>query len=145
MKRLGNGRFRFLRSQAGFTLIETILAVAILGFIGTGVVMAIDTNSRSTRVLDEQVEAGNLVTAYLEAIKQLAYDKTVDSEYSGAGANVTIPAQYSVAIVIGYSDNGTTWVDSAARTTEKLQRVTISVLRTDGKPVLSICTYRAER
>ncbi len=134
---------RLHQGQKGFTLIEVLVAVAILAAIGVVFMSAMSTNSRATRVLDEQVEAANLATAYFEAIRQLPYDHT-STPYSNAGDNITIPSQYSVAIQIQYSNDGTTWVD-AYTGVEKLQKVTVSVSRDGGKPVLSICTYRTDR
>ncbi len=46
---------------------EVMVAIGILGFIGAGVILGIDANSRAERTLDEQVTASNLATAYIEA------------------------------------------------------------------------------
>lgn len=146
MRWLGKKRFEFFGGQGGFTLLEIIIAVGILGFIGGGVVLALDTNSRATRVLDEQVEAVNLATAYFEAIRQLDYDKNSPNEYSTAGDNIDIPPQYSVDIDVKYSNDGTTWndYDPLANPAQTIQRITVIVSREGGRPVLSICTFRTE-
>ncbi len=73
MKWLGKGRLRFLRGQRGFTLIEVLVAAAILAAIGVGLLNALDTNAKATRTLDEKVVAVNLITTYFEAIK-IIYD-----------------------------------------------------------------------
>ena len=138
MRCLLKRKFKLFREQRGFTLIEVLVAVGILGFIGVAVIAALDTNSRAARTLDEQVEGANLAVAYIEAIKELPYADT----YPSAGDNIIVPFQYSVVIDIDYSNDGTTWVDSY--TDETLERITVTVSR-EGRPVFSLCTYRTKR
>ncbi len=138
MKRLRKARFRFFLGQTGFTLLEVLVCVAILGFIGVCVVKGLDTVSRSTRINDEKTVGGNLATEYLESIKGMPYAAT----YPSAGASITIPPQYSVAVNIAFSADGTNWVYTY--TGQTLQKISISVSR-QGRPVLSTCTLRAQR
>lgn len=140
MRRLGKGRFRFFQGQRGLSLIEVLIAVAIFGAIGVVYAAALDTNSRATRTLDEQVVAVNLATSYLEAIKEAPYSS---DNYSAAVVSIAIPPQYSVAINIQYSDNGTAWVDTPNG--QHLEKITITVSREGGKPVLSLATYKVEK
>ena len=145
IKWLRNNSFRLWRGQRGFTLIEVVLAVGIIGLIGTGVVKAIDTNARANRVLDEQVIATNLVTSYLENMRQLIYDDSA-SPYASVGDSVVKPAQYTVAVDIRYSGNGIDWGNTTNLSgTLKLQKISISVFRTSGKLVLTTCTFRVKR
>lgn len=120
-------------------MVEVLVAVGILGLIGTGILTAIDTNSRAARTLDERVVATNLATAYFEAIKAMPYADT----YPSAGDNITVPPQYNVNIDIDFGD-GFTWVDTPTAN-ETLQRITVTVSREGGKPVLFMCAFKAKR
>ncbi|MBI4188721.1 MAG: type II secretion system protein [Chloroflexi bacterium] len=138
MRWLGEKRLRLFSGQMGLTLIEMVVALGLLGAIGTGLLVAFNTNARAARTLDEQVVAANLVSAYLETIRNTTYA----TAYPSAGENITIPSQYSVAINLQYSDNGTGWVSTY--TNQTLQKITILVSR-QGRPVLSVCTFKMKR
>jgi len=136
MRWLDKVGFRFIKEQKGFSLIEGIVAVAIFGLIGVTVLRALDTNYRAVGILDEQVVATNLATAHFEAISKSPYADNYDDVVD----NITIPAQYDVNYSIDFSDDGYNWGD----TYSTLQKITIFVSH-GGKPVLSICTYKAEK
>jgi len=144
MRWLGKGRLRFLRGQRGLTLIEVLVAAAILAAIGVGLLNALDTNAKATRQLDEQVVATNLATAYFEAIKASPYAET----YDDAVADITIPPQYIVNVDIQFSSDGASgdgidWSDTYNG--ETLQKITISVSREEGRHILTICTFKTKR
>ena len=143
MRWLIRGKFKLFREQPGFTLIEVLIAVGILAAIATGFLTALNTSSRATRGLDEQVTASNLAAAYLEAIRELPYENTYP-EYSSAAASIAVPPQYSVVIDCDYSSDSTTWWDTYSSSDHTLQRITVIVSR-EGRYILSICTYRSER
>jgi type II secretory pathway pseudopilin PulG len=115
-----------------------LVAVGILGLIGTSILAAMDTNYRATRNLDERVVAANLATTHLEAIREATYA----DNYTAAVDNITIPTGYDVVIEVTYTDNGTTWVDTY--TGQKLEKVAATVSK-GGKYVLSLCTYKTMR
>ena len=150
MRWLGKGRLRFHRGQRGLTLIEVVVAAAILAVIGVVLLNALDTNAKATRQLDEKVVATNLATAYFEAIKAMPYAPSLElPSYPEPKDIITVPPQYIVNVDLYFSSDGDTtdgqitWVDEEDYTGETLQKIIVSVLR-EGKPVLSICTYRTE-
>jgi len=119
MRWLGKERLRFLRGQRGFTLIEIVLAAAILAAIGVGLLNALDTNAKATRQLDEKVVATNLATAYFEAIKAVPYAETYPKNQPPLDS-IIIPSGYDVDIRTDFSiDAGVTWGDY---TDDALQR-----------------------
>ena len=155
MRWLRKEKFRFLQGQKGIGLLETLIAVAILGAIGVSLLTALDTNARATRTLDEHVVATNLTTAYIEAIKASSYDST-EPYYDEAVADITIPPQYSVNVDIQFSNESTTtdgitdiiWVDEYLDGEGKertIQKLAVTVSREGGKPVLTICAFKTKR
>jgi len=128
------------KQQAGFTLLETLISVVLLGLIGVGVLRGVQTISTSNMVLDEKIQASNLATMYVEAIRQLPFDAS-DPPYSSTDS-ILKPPQYIVEVDAEYSSDGESW--NGTYSGEKLQKVIINVSRTGGKPVSSFCYYRID-
>ena len=140
MRWLEKERFRFFRGQRGFSLLEVLVAVGILGFIGVGFMTALDTNYRAARTLDERVVGENLAVDYLEAINHSLYAPT----YPDVGEHITVPFQYSVTIETECSTDGDNFSACTGGETETLQKIRVIVSR-EGRPVYSACTYRCKR
>ncbi|MFQ6121813.1 MAG: prepilin-type N-terminal cleavage/methylation domain-containing protein [Dehalococcoidales bacterium] len=140
MRWLLKERFKIFRQQTGFTLVEVLVAIGILSAIAVGLLSALQTNAKSTRNLDERVEAANLATAYMETIKELPYAAT----YPSVGDYVTVPFQYEVVVETECSSDGTNFGPCTGSDNETLQKITVNVSR-EGRPVFSLCTYRTKR
>ena len=146
MRWLGKGRLGFLRGQRGFSLIEVLVAAAILAVIGVVLLNALDTNAKATRQLDEKVVATNLATAYFEAIKAMDYAPT----YPEPKELITIPHQYIVDVDIDFSSDGDTsdgitWINEEDYTNETIQKLAVTVSREGGKHILTICAFKTKR
>ena len=137
-------KFPFLREQTGFSLIEVVVAVGILAAIGVVFLIALETNYKSDRTLDEKVTATNLATEYIEAIKQCQWAPTYpnpDCPLNG----IMVPFQYIVTIDTECSSDGETFGPCTGSEDEAFQKIIVRVSREGGKPVLSICAYRTKR
>ena len=134
--------------RSAFTLIEVVVAVAILAAIGVTFIRAIDTGYRSVRILDEKTQAEALIRTQLDYIQASIYQDT--GNYT---VTVTLPPQYSMSINvtapkrIGTADNYTSLEELMGEPITTIQEITIKVSRTgiDGdRPVLSIGTYKVQ-
>ena len=128
-------------AQGGFTLIATLVALAILGALGPALLASSSTHSKATGIVDERVNAANVASSYLEAIKACSYADT----YPNASCpldDITHPLQLSVAIDTDCSTDGTTWLSSCSG--ENLQMVTAFISR-EGQRVLSLAAFRTKR
>lgn len=133
----------FFRGQRGIGLMETLVAVAILGFIGVSVVAALDTNYRATRITDEKVNAASLASAYIESIKSSAYNATYPTAES---YNITVPNQYNVVATTECTNDADDSESYGSCTgNETFQRIIVTVYREGGKEVLAVCTARTKK
>lgn len=135
------GRLRSLAaSEAGFSLVEELVALAV---IGVGVMLLIAMISTGaigvTRQTDHMV-AEALARSQLERVKGAAY-----SPDPTAVPYPTEPASapYSVSLQVEFWDNGLGDF-SSTMTSSGSQRVTATVSR-DGQPVLSLEDVKVDR
>ncbi|HUU08009.1 MAG TPA: prepilin-type N-terminal cleavage/methylation domain-containing protein [Dehalococcoidales bacterium] len=133
----------FFRGQRGIGLMEVLVAVAILGFIGASVVAALSTNYRATRITDEKVTAASLASDYIETIKSSSYNASYPEAES---YNITVPIQYKVVSTTECTNDADDAESFSTCTgNETYQRIIVTVYRESGKEVLAICTARTKK
>ncbi len=130
------------RSDAGVTLIETLVALSILSIAGVAVMAGLQLTVKSSDIHRKQATGGAYVRSYAEAIEN--YLKT-EAHYVGcAGADAYGPAVVGFAVPAGYSaqQQAATPLDGggAAITTGScpgrdrgLQRITLVVRSSDSR------------
>ena len=91
-------RFRFLREQTGFSLLEVLIALGILAAIGVVFMTSLSTAHRSVGALDEQTQAEALIRSQLEKIKDVPYQDSEGSGWYQDQRIVDLPPQYSLSI-----------------------------------------------
>lgn len=62
-----------LKSQKGFTLIEIIISIALIGIVGVGLLSGLGVASKALNTTDIQETAKNLAEMQIEYIKGLPY------------------------------------------------------------------------
>lgn len=123
--------------QGGLTLVEVIVAMAILGFVGVGFMTALGTGFRSQGIKEEQVIGHNLVRAALEEIRSQDYlNSASPSPYT---LTTPLPNGYSIAVVT----EDFCWPEPCTPD-GNLQKNTATVFR-DGDIVVSIEDLKSRR
>lgn len=64
-----------MKGQKGLTLIETVIALAIMGAIAVAIFLALNVSLKTTASVDQHTTAESLTRTALELIKQCAYDE----------------------------------------------------------------------
>ena len=78
MRWLRKRRFRLLCGQRGVSLIETVIALAILALIGVAFLNGLTTTSRAVMISQENVAAESLAKSQMEYIKTQNYISVAD-------------------------------------------------------------------
>jgi len=115
--------------QDGVGLVETLIAVAILGVTLVTLLAAISTGSIGVATTEERVTAENLARSQLEYAKSQAY-LTAPASY----ATVTPPAGYAISAEATSIPEG----DSS------IQKITVTVTR-DGDTLLTVEDFKVDR
>ena len=123
------------KSQKAFSLLESLIAIGILGVTGLAILNAVDTNTKTTGVLDERVTAMNLATSCIEVIRVADFNVST----SDITANITMQEHYDIDIAVECSSDGVNFL--TCNGTESLKRFSITVMH-DEIPVLSMCTFK---
>jgi len=116
---------KLVSGQKGTTLIEVLIAIAILGMIAVPFLTALSTSSRALIIADERTTTESLIRSQIEYVRSQEYDA------NGTYAEIAdVPVGYNVSL-----SNVTNLEDG-------LQKITVTVWR-DGEVVLVTSTYKA--
>jgi len=126
---LGGGWRVVVGGQDGVGLVETLVAVAILGVTLVTLLAAISTGSIGVATTEERVTAENLARSQLEYAKSQSY-LTTPASY----ATVTPPVGYTLSAEATSIPEG----DSS------IQKITVTVTR-DGDILLIVEDYKVDR
>ena len=113
-----------MKSEKGMTLLETILALAILGIISAAFLSGVAATSAARVTADEKASGKILAETIMEDIKKQPYDPSY---------NVTIPDDFG-----GYSVNITVLENN------NIQDITVGI-RHHGRDVLTLQSYKVNR
>lgn len=124
---------RLRGDEKGATLVETLMALAILSLICFAFVGAMGTLAKATFIADEQATAESLVRGELEYVKNCNYQYGA-AEYP-VDPLLTIPEGWVVFPPV---------VEPLHGTDDGIQKVTVKV-KHSGKVVLTVEDYKVNR
>jgi len=112
----------------GFTLIEVMIAIALVGMIAIAFLSALATASAVLITADEQATAESLARTQMEYVKNLPYDPDPEPDYDAK----SLPE---------YEDAGYLATIDADILEEGLQEITVTVYH-EGNEVITLVGYK---
>jgi type II secretory pathway pseudopilin PulG len=119
---------KILRSQRGISLVETLVAVAILGTAVVAFVAALSTGVISTNVHGQEVTAQRLAQNQVESIKNQVFNT------SGTYTIVSLPSGYTITLAKSAVPGANT----------DIQKITVTVLL-NGVSAFTVAAYKVNR
>jgi type II secretory pathway pseudopilin PulG len=113
--------------QHGIALIETIVALALLGIVGVSFLSSLATSSNARVVADGQATGRILAESQMEYVKRLPYQLSYNAS--------AIPEEYN-----GYAASVATELERNGQ----IQRLTVTITRF-GDPVAVLEGYKVNR
>jgi len=128
-----------MKRERGFTLIEVLISLAILGVIAVAFLGALGTASKGLVITDERQTAQNLAEAQMEYIKQQNYKTDLSQPYPKLGAG-DIPSGYDIGVgAVKLDPDG-----DGAGDDDGVQLITITITHST-KTVLTLEDYKVNR
>lgn len=122
-----------MKGEKGFAIIETLVALALLGIIAVAFLSGVATASKASSIANERAIAESLVRSEAEYVKNCAYQDSV-SEYP-VDPSLTVPDSWTVPPPV---------VGLVHATDDGIQEVTVTAEH-NGEEVLSLKIYKVDR
>lgn len=127
------------RSEAGTTLVELLVTVAIMGIAVVSIVAAMGTSILGTDHHRKQAQAQTVLLSAIDAVKSQstnAYQSCATAATYAPAAGVTLPAGWTASVISISSVtywNGSAFAAAPCAPDTKLQLVRVQVATPDGR------------
>lgn len=133
------------RGQSGQTLLEVIIAIAVLGLVVSSLLAAMHITYKTTSDVNQRTVAESLARGELEYIKTCDYDGTNNPPQYGLDPAIDLSCEpysgnFEVAISAVRLDPSQNGTDDD----EGIQQVTVTI-SADGEAILTVSEYKVDR
>ncbi len=122
-------RLQQIRDERGLALMESLIAVVVLGTTVLSFTVGLATGALGIRENDQEVVAQGLARTQLEYTKSYAYDPSATTY-----PIVSTPPGYAIAVSVSFVPS----------TNSNIQKVTANITR-DGNLIMTIKDYKVNR
>ena len=119
-----------MRRDEGFTLVEMLLAISILGVGILAIVGGMMTSIQVSDLARRQAEGMGSIRSYAEAV---AADTYVGCATSYPGSGFTVPSGWTSSVAVSYWSPATSTFASTCGSDSGFQRVTLTLTASDGR------------
>lgn len=124
------------RDERGETLVEVLLAVAIMGIAAVAIMAGLTTSVLMSDIHRKQATAGAVVREFAEAVQHSVADGNYvacasTTSYSSP-SGFTVPSGYAKSVLSIRYWNGSTW-QSSCSSDSGLQRLEMQIASSDGR------------
>lgn len=131
------------RGQSGFLMIDTVVALALLGIFGVVFLSAISTSTITRASIEDKVNVNNLARAQMEYTKNSNSSPYNPAPYNYLTLDQLLPGNpYAIIVPDGYSINVT--AATLPNLDANIQQITVTIYR-DGKSELVVNDYKVKR
>ena len=150
-----NRKLGIARDQSGFTLIEAVIGIALLGIVAVAVLMGVTTSFKANAVADKQSTAMSLAQSQIEDLQIQIYQvapsngEVIYTKIASIPSNFFIwsynRADVLVTDIIGVPWSSTTVgsAGTAISDDQGLQKIRL-VIKQGDKVVLTLGTYKVQ-
>ena len=132
---------KLMSNESGVTLLETLVALAILGFVAVAFLGGLTTATRATIIADEQATAESLARSEIEHVKSQGY---IEDPAPGAYTSVTPLDTSYIIYPTATPIDPDTGEDLPSGEDNGIQKITVTVER-NGDPIITVESYKVDR
>jgi len=124
-----------IKNEKGISLIEVLIALAILGLVAAAFLSGLATASRALIIADERTTAESLARSQMEYVKEQDYDYNDSQLYEQVDVESLTHPGYFISVdadPLRYPDDG-------------IQKITVTVDHQNKEEVITLEGYKVNR
>ncbi len=135
----------FQHNSKGFSLIEVLIALALLGIIGVAFLSGLATASKALFIADERTTAESLARSQMEYVKNCSYEYGASPSYEQVDVESLTHPGYFISVDAPPIDPDTGAALANPGDDEGIQKITVTIEHPDGDEVITLDGYKVNR